>query len=75
MKKMTCKKLHGVCDVEFTAETPDEMINKVKEHAMSVNDEAHQKKMQEMASMPNDPESIKKWMDDFKVQFEAAPDA
>ena len=76
MKKMTCKELNGVCDVEITGNTPEEMIKNSQEHAMSANDDAHKNKMKEMGQeMHNDPEAVKKYMDDFKAKFDAQPEA
>ena len=75
MKKLTCKELDGVCDTEITGETPEEMGENAANHAMSVNDEAHQAKMKEMGEMQKDPEVVKKWMDDFRSKFDSLPDA
>ena len=74
MKRMTCKELDGVCDEIITGNTSDEMMKNSQKHAMSANDEAHQNKMKEMASMPGDPEAVKRFMSDFEAKFEAAPE-
>ncbi len=73
MKKMTCKELDGVCDEEITGNTPDEMMKNSQEHAMSANDDAHKNKMKQMGEIHTDPETVKKWMDDFKAKFDALP--
>jgi predicted small metal-binding protein len=36
MKKMTCSQLGGACDLEFTAETFDEMKKLSQEHGMAM---------------------------------------
>jgi len=74
MKSMTCKELDGVCDEEIKGETPEEMMKNSQEHAMSANDDAHKNKMKQMGEMPKDPETIKKYMDDFKAKFDALPE-
>lgn len=74
MKSMTCKELDGVCDAEITGNTPEEMMKNSQEHAMNANDEAHKNKMTQMGEMPKDPETVKKYMDDFKAKFDALPE-
>ncbi len=74
MKTMTCKELEGVCETKITGNTPDEMAQNSQKHAMSVNDEAHRAKMQEMAESSKDPEAVKKWESDFKAKFDALPE-
>ena len=75
MKTMTCKELEGVCDSKITGNTPDEMAQNSQKHAMSVNNEAHRAKMQEMAKSSQDPEAVKKWMAEFKAKFDSLPEA
>lgn len=36
MKKMTCKQLGGACDLEFKAETFEEMAELSKKHGMDM---------------------------------------
>ncbi len=36
MKKMTCKQLGGACDIEFHANTFEEMADQSKKHAMEM---------------------------------------
>ena len=74
MKSMTCKELDGVCDVKIKGETPEEMMKNSQEHAMSANDDAHKNKMKQMGKMNTGPEAVKKYMDDFKVKFDALPE-
>ena len=50
MKKMTCRELGGACDMEFQAETLEEMDKISSEHAMQANDEANNKIMEEIRS-------------------------
>ena len=74
MKSMTCKELDGVCDEVIRGETPEEMIKNSQEHAMSADDDAHKDKMKQMGEMSTDPESVKKYMEDFKTKFDALPE-
>ncbi|MCH7492735.1 DUF1059 domain-containing protein [Patescibacteria group bacterium] len=74
MKKMTCRELGGACDLEILAETAEEMMSKSAEHAMAINDDAHNKIMEEMKGMKGT-EAEGKFMEDFHKNFEAAPEA
>ena len=49
MKTMTCNQLEGACDMEFSAETFEEIQEIVKNHAIEMVQngyEAHAKKME-----------------------------
>ncbi len=73
MKTMTCNQLGGVCDEEFHAETFKDMSEQSKNHAMKMvqkGDQAHLAKMEEMKQGMNDPEAMKKWMDDKRQEFD-----
>jgi len=51
MKTMTCEQLGGACDMEFHADTFDEMAEQSKKHGMKMfqaGDEGHLKAMNEM---------------------------
>ncbi len=74
MKTMTCKQLAGACDMEFHAETFDEMARLSQQHGTEMfqkGDEAHLKAMNEMMKFADDPEAMKKWMDEKRKEFDA----
>lgn len=73
---MTCKQLGGSCDLEFKAETFDEMAELSKAHGMEMfqkGDEAHMKAMQEMQGLMQSPEAMQQWFNDRKAEFDALP--
>ena len=77
MKIMTCKQLGGACDIEFRANTFEEMAAMSKNHGMEMfqkGDEEHIKVMNDMKELMSDPESMKKWMEDKRKEFEALPE-
>ncbi len=52
MKTLTCKQLGGACDLEFHANTFEEMAEMSKKHGMEMfqkNDEPHLKAMNEIS--------------------------
>lgn len=77
MKTMTCKQLGGACDVEFKAETFEEIAELSKQHGVEMyqqKDETHMRAMQEMGELMNDPEAMTKWMESKRKEFEALPE-
>ena len=75
MKTMTCKEMGGTCDMEFHAESAEEMEKMGKEHVHSMEDDDHKNVVAQMTEMmEKDPEAMKKWQEDFKGKFDAAPD-
>lgn len=77
MKTMTCKQLGGACDLEFHAETFDEVAQMSRDHGMEMfqkKDEPHLEAMYKMQDMMNDPDAIKNWIADRKKEFEALPE-
>lgn len=72
MKTMTCKQLGGACDLEFQAETFEEMAHLSKTHGSQMkHDPAHQKAMKKMmAMMEEDPGALEVWMDEKRQEFE-----
>lgn len=67
MKTMTCKELGGVCDAKLSAESWDEMVNKMTKHVMA-NHPDLAKQMEEMYK-----EDPKKWGRTYKPKWDAAP--
>jgi len=67
---MTCSQLGGACDVEFQAETFEEMADLSRKHGMEMTDEAHLGAMEDMKKLMTSPEAMKEWMDGKKKEFE-----
>ena len=77
MKVMTCKQLGGACDLEFEAETFDEIAELSKTHGQEMaekQDETHLAAMQEMMKLMTDPDAMQQWMDEKRTAFDAASD-
>ncbi len=76
MKTMTCKQLGGACDLEFHAETFEEMAKLSQQHGKEMfakKDDAHLIAMKEMGELMNDPEAMQQWMESKRKEFEALP--
>ena len=74
MKTMTCRQLGGACELEFRADTFEEMAEMSKKHGMEMfqkGNEAHLKAMEEMKGLMSNPEAMKEWFDGKKKEFEA----
>jgi hypothetical protein len=77
MKSMTCKQLGGACDMEFHAETFEEIAEQSKKHGMEMfkaGDRAHLNAMTEMQDLMKSAEAMKKWFDSKKSEFDSLPD-
>ena len=79
MKTMTCKQLYGPCDALIHGETPEEMMENSKKHAMEMiakGDELHIDAMNTMKKqhMNMDPEAIKQWMEKLQNDFATWPE-
>ncbi|MGW9685339.1 DUF1059 domain-containing protein [Flagellimonas sp. 2504JD1-5] len=78
MKTMTCKQLGGACDMEFTANTFEEIAELSKEHGMEMfqkQDTPHLKAMDAMQSWMKTPDGMQKWMSSKKELFESLPES
>ena len=76
MKTMTCKQLGGACDLEFHANTFEEMAELSKNHGMEMfraGDEAHLKAMGDMQELMKSPYAMNVWFENKKKEFEALP--
>ena len=72
MKTMTCRQLAGACNLEFHANTFEEMAKLSQEHGTEMfkqNDPEHMKVMQEMGEMMKDPKAMQDWMDKKRDEF------
>lgn len=76
MKTMTCNQLGGACNLEFHAETFDEMAELSKKHGMEMfqkGDEDHLAAMNRMKSLMSAPGAMNEWYDARRKEFEALP--
>ena len=74
MKRLTCRDLGGSCDVEFAADSFEEIGKKSQEHVMEQmqkRDAAHLSAASSMRSAT--PEQQKTMMAEFKRKFDEAP--
>ncbi len=77
MKTMTCKQLGGACNMEFHANSFEEITEMSKKHGMEMfqeGDEAHLQAMSKMKELMQAPVTMEKWMEDRRREFEALPD-
>ena len=74
MKAMTCKQLGGACDKTFHANSFDEIAEMSKNHGMEMfqqGDEAHLKAMDEMQDLMKNPDAMKEWFENKRMEFDA----
>ena len=74
---MTCKQLGGACNLEFKADTFDEIAELSKKHGIKMfqkNDESHLQAMTEMQELMKNPNAMKAWFDGKRKMFEALPE-
>jgi len=79
MKTMTCNQLGGACEMEFHANTFDEISDLSKQHGMEMfqkNDMPHVKAMHKMRELMQSAESnrMQEWLKDKRAEFDALPD-
>lgn len=66
MKTMSCKQLGGACDLEFSANTFEEMAELSKQHGMEmfkIQDSAHLAAMNKIQELMKDPEAMNAWIE------------
>jgi len=74
---MTCKQLGGACDLEFHADTFEEMATQSKEHGMEMfqkGEEEHLKAMNQMQELMKSPDAVTNWFNAKRKEFESLPD-
>jgi hypothetical protein len=74
MKTMTCNQLGGACDLEFHADTFEEMAEQSKKHGMEMfqaGDQDHLKAMNETQELMQSPDAMKEWFDNKRKEFDA----
>ncbi len=77
MKSMTCKQLGGACDMEFSANTFEEIAEQSKKHGMEMyqkGDKAHLEAMEKMQHLMQSPEAMQTWFNEKREAFNALPD-
>jgi len=77
MKTMTCKQLGGACETEFHTNTFEEMAELSKKHGMEMvqkGDKDHIAAMNEMKKLMTTPDSMQRWFDTMRKEFDSLPD-
>ncbi|MGX1930053.1 DUF1059 domain-containing protein [Flagellimonas sp. 2504JD4-2] len=77
MKTMTCKQLGGSCNMEFHAETFEQIAEMSKQHGMEMyqkQDQAHLAAMGAMRELMQNPEAMQEWMESKRREFESLPE-
>lgn len=76
MKSMTCEELGGACELEFQAETFEEISKMSMEHGKEMFQKAdgpHLDAMQEMKAI-RESGSMSEWFEEMRAKFDNAPD-
>lgn len=76
MKTMTCKQLGGACNIEFHANTFEEIAELSKKHGMEMfqkKDLDHIKAMGAMQQLMQSPIAMQKWFEHKKEEFNTLP--
>lgn len=74
---MTCNQLGGACDVEFHANTFEEMADLSQKHGTEMfqkGDRPHLKAMSGMQDLMKSPDGMTKWFDSKRNEFNALPE-
>ncbi|MBL6446717.1 DUF1059 domain-containing protein [Fulvivirga sp. 29W222] len=77
MKKMTCRQLGGACDLEFRADTFEEIAEISKKHGTEMfqkGDEVHLKAMEGMKELMKDTAKMQEWFERKRREFDSLPD-
>ena len=78
MKTMTCRQLGGPCDLEFHAETADEIIKDQDRHlkqAVKAGDTTPEQARQDMKGRWKHPKQSMDWYTNTKKTFAELPEA
>lgn len=74
---MSCKQLGGACDMEFQADTFEEIAEQSKKHGMEMfqaKDERHLKAMKKMQELMQSPDAMKEWLENKRREYNALPE-
>ena len=77
MKTMICNQLGGACDLEFRAETFDEIAAISQAHGKEMYEQqeaAHLAAMGKVGEMMKTPGEMEKWLEGKRKEFEALPE-
>ncbi len=72
MRTMTCKQLGGACNLEFHANTFEELSELSKKHGMDMfqsGDVAHLKAIGDMKELMKSPEAMNEWFENKRREF------
>ncbi len=80
MKTMACKQLGGACNMEFHADTFEEISELSKKHGMKMfqeKDKPHLDAMNKMKELmvSADSNAMANWMNSKREEFDALPDS
>jgi len=70
---MTCNQMGGACDMEFHANSFEEIASQSKEHGMQMfkhGDEAHLTAIKKMKALMTSLEDMQDWCDSKRKEFE-----
>ena len=73
MKTMTCNQLGGACDLEFRADTFEEMADLSKKHGMEMlekGDQPHLDAMNKMRELMKSPNAVNEWFESKRKEFD-----
>ncbi|MFX0558465.1 DUF1059 domain-containing protein [Maribacter sp. CXY002] len=73
---MTCKQLGGACDIEFSANSFEEIAEQSKKHGMEMyqkGDKSHLEAMEKMHYLMKSPEAMQTWFNNKCEVFNALP--
>ncbi len=73
---MKCSQLGGACELEFHANTFDEIAQMSKKHGFEMfqsGDVAHIKAMNEMQNLMKTPSAMNDWFDNKRKEFDNLP--
>jgi len=78
MKTMKCSQLGGACELEFKANTFEEIASLSQAHGKEMyqqQDAAHLEAMSKIQEMMQTPGEMEKWQEDRRKEFEALPES
>jgi predicted small metal-binding protein len=74
LKTIKCRDLGGVCDLEFSANTFEEVTELAKQHGMAMfqkQDSGHLEAMSAMQELMKKPEKMQEWFDSKRKMFDS----
>ena len=74
MKTIKCRDLGGACDLEFSANTFEEVTDLAKQHGMEMfqkQDSSHLEAMNAMQELMKKPEKMQEWFDSKRKMFDS----